>query len=157
MSGILDLASCLRRGAAVILALLDHSNSGEPVSETLKAAAYEAARDLLALSQNLARSEREAGGDDRPESQHRGLLPRGTEVVPRDGTPTLRDLGSDRKHAETRDKAAGLKYTMPHRRRRGGPATRLGSTAPEPFITLPAVFYVFRPKSRTDGRVLHHA
>ena len=68
MSGILDLANHLRRGAAAIQSLIDHSNSGEPVSEALKAAAYEASRDLLALSQNLARSEREAGTDDRSES-----------------------------------------------------------------------------------------
>ena len=70
MSGILDLASHLRRSAAVILSLLDHINSGEPVNEALQAAAYEAARDLLALSQDLARSEREAEGDNRSGGQH---------------------------------------------------------------------------------------
>ena len=53
MPGTLALASHLGRSAAVILSLLDHSTSGEPVSEALKAAAHEASQDLLALSQDL--------------------------------------------------------------------------------------------------------
>ena len=111
MSGILDLASHLRRGGAVILSLLDHSNSGEPVSEALKAAAYEAAQDLLALSQNLARSEsakREATTD--PKASTEVCFPvgpkwyRGTEP-PR--FATLAATGSTRRPA-TRQRASGI-------------------------------------------------
>jgi hypothetical protein len=69
MAEIIELAPYLRRGAAVIQALLDHINGGQPISEEMMAAAREAAQDLIALSENLAPTARGGSGDP-PKRQH---------------------------------------------------------------------------------------
>ncbi|MGE3777264.1 MAG: hypothetical protein AB7F89_08780 [Pirellulaceae bacterium] len=53
MSGLFDLAAYLRRGGAVITALVDHARNGTPLPEGFLEAADESSQHLLVLSQTL--------------------------------------------------------------------------------------------------------